>query len=200
MKVFRREVFEGLPLTTDSPFLSAELLIKLRARGERIAQVGVDPLPASGRHEHRRVVPQDPAHVPRHRQAALGALDPPARGAGPPRRRGVGLLGASALARSGQVDIERVHEVAEDGEALLVEGIALLSGLRLDAGLVEDALIGIDGRPGAHRDRDGVRCARVDLGLVAAGALDIEARVEGPLDDVGDDDSADARAERRDDR
>jgi hypothetical protein len=41
MKVFRREVFDGLPLTTDSPFLSAELLIKLRARGEWIAQVGV---------------------------------------------------------------------------------------------------------------------------------------------------------------
>jgi glycosyltransferase involved in cell wall biosynthesis len=45
MKLFRREVFEGLPLTTDSPFLSAELLIKLSARGERIAQVGVTHYP-----------------------------------------------------------------------------------------------------------------------------------------------------------
>lgn len=45
MKVFRREVFDGLPLTTDSPFLSAELLIKLHARGERIAQVGVTHYP-----------------------------------------------------------------------------------------------------------------------------------------------------------
>jgi glycosyltransferase involved in cell wall biosynthesis len=45
MKLFRREVFEGLPLATDSPFLSAELLIKLRARGERIAQVGVNHYP-----------------------------------------------------------------------------------------------------------------------------------------------------------
>ena len=45
MKVFRREVFDGLNLTTDSPFLSAELLIKLRARGERIAQVGVTHYP-----------------------------------------------------------------------------------------------------------------------------------------------------------
>jgi glycosyltransferase involved in cell wall biosynthesis len=45
MKVFRREVFDGLPLATDSPFLSAELLIKLRARGERIAQVGVNHFP-----------------------------------------------------------------------------------------------------------------------------------------------------------
>jgi len=45
MKVFRREVFEGLPLTTDSPFLSAELLIKLKARGARIAQVGVTHYP-----------------------------------------------------------------------------------------------------------------------------------------------------------
>jgi glycosyltransferase involved in cell wall biosynthesis len=45
MKLFRREVFTGLPLTTDSPFLSAELLIKLRARGERTAQVGVNHYP-----------------------------------------------------------------------------------------------------------------------------------------------------------
>ena len=45
MKLFRREVFEGLPLETDSPFLSAELLIKLRARRERIAQVGVNHYP-----------------------------------------------------------------------------------------------------------------------------------------------------------
>jgi glycosyltransferase involved in cell wall biosynthesis len=45
MKLFRREVFGGLRLDTDSPFLSAELLIKLRARGERIAQVGVNHFP-----------------------------------------------------------------------------------------------------------------------------------------------------------
>ncbi len=45
MKLFRREVFDGLPLTADSPFLSAEMLIKLRARGERIAQVGVNHYP-----------------------------------------------------------------------------------------------------------------------------------------------------------
>jgi len=45
MKLFRRTVFDGLPLQTDSPFLSAELLIKLRARGERIAQVGVNHYP-----------------------------------------------------------------------------------------------------------------------------------------------------------
>jgi glycosyltransferase involved in cell wall biosynthesis len=45
MKLFRREVFDGLPLETDSPFLSAELLIKLRARGERIAQLGVNHYP-----------------------------------------------------------------------------------------------------------------------------------------------------------
>ena len=45
MKLFRREVFEGLRLDADSPFLSAELLIKLRARGERIAQLGVTHYP-----------------------------------------------------------------------------------------------------------------------------------------------------------
>ena len=45
MKLFRREVFDGLRLDTDSPFLSAELLIKLRARGERMVQVGVNHYP-----------------------------------------------------------------------------------------------------------------------------------------------------------
>ena len=45
MKLFRREVFDGLSLDTDSPFLSAELLVKLKARGERMAQVGVNHYP-----------------------------------------------------------------------------------------------------------------------------------------------------------
>jgi glycosyltransferase involved in cell wall biosynthesis len=45
MKLFRREVFDGLRLDAEGPFLSAELLIKLRARGVRIAQVGVNHYP-----------------------------------------------------------------------------------------------------------------------------------------------------------
>jgi glycosyltransferase involved in cell wall biosynthesis len=45
MKLFRREVFSGLRLDADGPFLSAELLIKLRARGVRMAQVGVNHYP-----------------------------------------------------------------------------------------------------------------------------------------------------------
>jgi glycosyltransferase involved in cell wall biosynthesis len=45
MKLFRREVFDGLRLEADGPFLSAELLIKLRATGVRIAQVGVNHYP-----------------------------------------------------------------------------------------------------------------------------------------------------------
>ncbi|MGH2357423.1 MAG: glycosyltransferase family 2 protein [Candidatus Limnocylindria bacterium] len=45
MKLFRREVFDGLRLDSDGPFLSAELLIKLRARGGRMAQVGVNHYP-----------------------------------------------------------------------------------------------------------------------------------------------------------
>ncbi len=45
MKLLRRHVFEGLPLEADGPFLSAELLIKLRARGVRLAQVGVNHYP-----------------------------------------------------------------------------------------------------------------------------------------------------------
>jgi glycosyltransferase involved in cell wall biosynthesis len=45
MKLFRREVFDGLRLDADGPFLSAEMLIKLRARGARMAQVGVNHYP-----------------------------------------------------------------------------------------------------------------------------------------------------------
>jgi glycosyltransferase involved in cell wall biosynthesis len=45
MKLFRREVFDGLLLEADGPFLSAELLIKLKALGVRIAQVGVNHYP-----------------------------------------------------------------------------------------------------------------------------------------------------------
>ena len=45
MKLFRREVFDGLRLDAEGPFLSAELLIKLRARGVRVAQVGVNHYP-----------------------------------------------------------------------------------------------------------------------------------------------------------
>ena len=45
MKLLRREVFDGLRLDAEGPFLSAELLIKLRARGVRMAQVGVNHFP-----------------------------------------------------------------------------------------------------------------------------------------------------------
>jgi glycosyltransferase involved in cell wall biosynthesis len=45
MKLFRREVFDGLRLDAEGPFLSAELLIKLSARGVRMDQVGVTHYP-----------------------------------------------------------------------------------------------------------------------------------------------------------
>ena len=45
MKVFRREVFDGLRLDSEGPFLSAELLIKLNARGVKMDQVGVTHYP-----------------------------------------------------------------------------------------------------------------------------------------------------------
>jgi hypothetical protein len=45
MKVFRRHVFDGLRLDSEGPFLSAELLIKLNARGVRMDQVGVTHYP-----------------------------------------------------------------------------------------------------------------------------------------------------------
>ena len=45
MKLFRRECFDGLVLESNGAFLSAELLIKLKARGTRMAQVGVQHYP-----------------------------------------------------------------------------------------------------------------------------------------------------------
>jgi glycosyltransferase involved in cell wall biosynthesis len=45
MKLFRRGVFDGIRLDAEGPFLSAELLIKLNARGARIDQVGVTHYP-----------------------------------------------------------------------------------------------------------------------------------------------------------
>ena len=45
MKLFRREVFDRLRLDAEGPFLSAELLIKLGARGVRMDQVGVNHYP-----------------------------------------------------------------------------------------------------------------------------------------------------------
>jgi len=45
MKLFRRSVFDGLRLDAEGPFLSAELLIKLRARGVTMDQVGVNHYP-----------------------------------------------------------------------------------------------------------------------------------------------------------
>lgn len=45
MKLFRRELFDGLWLEAEGPFLSAELLTKLRAKGVRLAQVGVHHYP-----------------------------------------------------------------------------------------------------------------------------------------------------------
>jgi len=40
-----RAIHHGLRLDAEGPFLSAELLIKLRARGRRIAEVGVPHYP-----------------------------------------------------------------------------------------------------------------------------------------------------------
>jgi glycosyltransferase involved in cell wall biosynthesis len=40
-KLFRREVLDGIRLESGGAFLSAELLIKLRARGRRVVEVGV---------------------------------------------------------------------------------------------------------------------------------------------------------------
>jgi glycosyltransferase involved in cell wall biosynthesis len=44
-KLFRRESLEGVRLESGGAFLSAELLIKLQARGRRIAEVGVPHYP-----------------------------------------------------------------------------------------------------------------------------------------------------------
>jgi glycosyltransferase involved in cell wall biosynthesis len=44
-KLFRREALSGIRLESGGAFLSAELLIKVRARGKRIAEVGIPHYP-----------------------------------------------------------------------------------------------------------------------------------------------------------
>jgi glycosyltransferase involved in cell wall biosynthesis len=44
-KLFRREALEGIAVESAGAFFSAELLIKLRARGRRVAEVGVSHYP-----------------------------------------------------------------------------------------------------------------------------------------------------------
>ena len=44
-KLFRREALEGLRVESDGAFFSAELLIKLRAAGRSIVEVGVPHYP-----------------------------------------------------------------------------------------------------------------------------------------------------------
>ena len=44
-KLFRREALEGIAVGSGGAFFSAELLIKLRAKGRRIAEVGVEHFP-----------------------------------------------------------------------------------------------------------------------------------------------------------
>ena len=45
MKLFRRASLDALGLESDGPFLIAEMLIRLKSRGGRIAQVGVHHFP-----------------------------------------------------------------------------------------------------------------------------------------------------------
>jgi hypothetical protein len=45
MKVFDREILEHLPFESRSPFLTAEILVKLRALRTPMAQVGVHHYP-----------------------------------------------------------------------------------------------------------------------------------------------------------
>src|SRR4029079_18609377 len=95
------------------------------------------PLPAGGGHEHRGEHREDPAHLPRPREAALGPLDEARRGSRPARltpprlsTSGPQLLAGWALLPALEVDVERVDELAEDGQ-LLVRLIAGAGAVRL---------------------------------------------------------------------
>ena len=44
-KIFRREVLAGVAVESSGAFFSAELMIKLRASGARIAEVGIPHYP-----------------------------------------------------------------------------------------------------------------------------------------------------------
>ncbi len=79
-KVFRRTALEGLRVESGGAFFSAEMLVKLRASGQTVVEVGRAALPADGRRFERRQAPGRPASGPR-------LLAPAAPAVGQPRPR-----------------------------------------------------------------------------------------------------------------
>ena len=130
MKLFRRAVLEGLRARGGRPIpLSGAADQAERARrADRPARC--DALPAPRGPEHRGQLRQDPAHLPRHRKAAAGDVDSPggghrhaAVGDAESGRGPLGLLrGGPALAGL-EVDVERVDELAEHGELLVLRAV-----------------------------------------------------------------------------
>ena len=263
MKVFRREVFDGLPLTTDSPFLSAELLDQAQGarradrpgRRERTTRgpPARTPAPRSARSCARSATsgscagrcgrvdarcsgrrgrgtsllrPMDRpiftrelprAHIGRwidHRHAqctrprALHALQRPmvrtnaarmatpvriCRNVGSPRTPRGRSCRPRRLPRSTSSELTNSRKTARRSSSSARPPRWRPARRRPRRGR-------------ARRRRSASRCGRPPrsrptcasrLRLVAARVLEVEASVEGALDDVGDDDAADRRAQSR---
>src|SRR5262249_11259230 len=133
----------------------------------------------------------------------------PAR-AGPQVSLLLGLFGVrtAAAALAEVVDVEGFDELLEHGQLLFVDGYALFlrdAGFSLcfltfknHASLIEDGFLDEDRHFGADGEGDGVAGAGVDLEVLAV-LVEDEARVEGLVGEVVDDDLGELAAELLDD-
>ena len=135
-KLFRRAALEGVRVESGGAFFSAELLIKLRAAGRSVVEVGVPHYPRTAGSPTgarpsviwravkdfwglRLRMWANRARALRRGEAIVEPRPGPDAGRGLLARRPLpGPVGA-------RLDVERVHEVAEDREALLVDGLVV---------------------------------------------------------------------------
>ena len=194
-KLFRRSALEGVSVESGGAFFSAELLIKLALRDRRLAEVGVPHYPrvagsASG--ANPKVVLRAVRdfwllrlRLWANRRAALRRGEPVAR------RDGRGLVQPALVARLvGQIELQRVDELAEDRQFLVV------GSLGHHTGTVKDGIGREDGHACAHRKGYRVARARIEIDLATVD-LEQQASAERVVGEVADDDLLDRHARAR---
>ena len=173
-KLFRRAALEGVRVESGRRLLLGRAAHQAARRRADARRGGGAPLPADGRLPDGRPPVGDLARG----EGLLGPAAPhvvepgsrtaPGRGDRGGRARGLTVRGAYCERRSlagparPRLGVERVHEVAEDREALLVDRLVVVP-VALHAGAVEDLLRGEDAHARPHGERQGVGRPRVDL-------------------------------------
>ena len=210
-KLFRRDALESLRVESGGAFFSAELLIKLRAAGRSVVEVGVPHYPRTA----GSPTGAKPSVVFRavkdfwllrlrmwaNRSLALR------RGAADPRPGTAGRLAVGRALGLAGLDVERVDEVAEhvqprvdDLLAGRLEGdpgrLAVLAeaAVGAEAGLIENVLCREHRHADTDRQGERIGRARIDLDDPTA-ELQEDPCVVGLLGKLRDHDPLDVRAE-----